>query len=248
MIVLALELAIITIVAFCGWRGYKNGLIRGVFGVVSLIVSLFLASVAATAYSKEFTEILSPFVGGIVDSALVAVMEESDEEAADINAVEPDDIIDEPEDAIPESENYSAAYNALKRIGLPESSSTRIAAMSVEGSEYIKIPTVLLSDMIAEKLSSVLSFVAIFGIAFILLAIIFTVIGNLVGVVFSLPGLKLLDTISGAVFGVLKGLIIVFALATVARYAGLLAPDILDSTTLLKYLVNNNPIANRIGI
>ena len=234
MIALALDLAVVFVIAFCGWRGYKNGLIRGTFGVVTLIASLFLASVAATAYSKEFTEILTPFVGGIVDSALIDIIDESLEGETDI-----------PEN---DSYNYSISYAALRRIGLPESSSERVAALAVDGSENDKIPAVLLSDMISEKLSSTLSYVAVFGIAFILLAIVFTVIGNLVGVAFSLPGLKLVDIIAGTLFGIMKGLLLVYALAVIVRYAGLLAPDTLASTTLLEKIVNNNPVAARIGI
>ena len=234
MIVLALDLAVISVVAFCGWRGYKSGLIRGVFGIVMLIVSLFLASIIATAYSREFTEILSPFVGGIVDTVFVEIKEEGS--------------MDNPEDIEFESENVGVAYTVLRRIGLPESSSLRVAEITTEGREAESIPAVVFSDMIADNLSSVLSYVAVFGIAFILLAIICAVIGNLIGFVFSLPGLRLLDAISGAAFGAAKGLIIVLALAAVVRYAGLLAPESLDATTVLKYIVNNNPIAARIGI
>ena len=234
MIILALDLAVIAIIAFCGWRGYRNGLIRGVFGVVSLVVSLFLASVAATAYSEEFTKILNPFVGGIVDSALVEIMD--GEHEYNLDALEN------------KSENFITAYAALRRIGLPEASALRVAELATEDNREEKVPTGFFSDIIADKLSSALAFVAVFGIAFILLAIIFTVIGNLVGIVFSLPGLNLLDTVAGVLFGVLKGLIIVLTLAAIVRYAGLLAPETLSGTSILKYIVNNNAIANRIGI
>ena len=234
MIVLALDLAVIGVVAFCGWRGFKNGLIRGVFGVVALILSLFVATVAARAYSNEFREMLSPFIGGIIDSALVELAEEETE--PDIEEVEG------------ESENYIAAYSALRRIGLPKASAARVAELTTQGRDDEVIPTSQLSDMITEKLSSVLAFAAVFGIAFILLAIVFAVVGNLVRFVFSLPGLKLLDTISGAAFGAAKGLIVVYVLAAVARYVGVFAPEILEGTTILRFFVVNNPIANAIGI
>ena len=234
MIILALDLAVIFVVVFCGWRGYKSGLIRGIFGIVTLVVAVFLASVIATAYSSEFTEMLSPFVGGVVDTTLIEIMEEG--------------IETDPDDPEFESANMQTAYTVLRRIGLPLASSKRVAEMATDGRETDSIPAVLFSDIIADKLSSSLSYVAVFGIAFILLAIICAVIGNLVGVVFSLPGLRILDAISGAAFGILKGLLIVFALAAVIRYAGLLAPESLDATTMLKYVVNNNPIATRIGV
>ena len=267
MLVLALDLAVIAIVVFCGWRGYKNGLIRGVFGVVFLVVSLFLASVAATAYSSEFKDMLSPFVGGIVDSALVEIIgigddteidsdadavsnagvgDDTDADAADTGF---DVDVDAELSAFEEiSENYVTTYTALRKIGLPISASGRIAEMTAEDHEERETHPALLSDLISDKLSSTIAFVAVFGIAFLLLAIVFTVAGNLIGFVFSLPGLKLLDMIAGVLFGIAKGLLIVLTLAAVVRYLGLLAPETLNGTSVLKYLVNNNLIANRLGI
>jgi len=252
MVVLALDLAVIAIVVFCGWRGYKNGLIRGVFGVVSLVVSLFLASVAATAYSTEFKEMLNPFVGGFVDSALVEIIgggADADADSESNAAANADiDAGSEQREFEDESENFITAYTALRKIGLPEAAAERVAQMTTEDDEEQDTHPAFLSDLIADKLSSALAFAAVFGIAFLLLSIIFTVVGNLIGFVFSLPGLRLLDIIAGVAFGLAKGLIIVLALAAVVRYIGILAPETLAKTSVLKYLVNNNLIANRLGI
>jgi len=229
--ILAIDLAIIATVVFCGWRGFKNGLIRGVFGVVALVVSIFIANIAAEAYSGEFTGMLKPFVGGIIDSALTDMDDEGVE-------YEPEEHEHENE-----SEQFGIAYTVLRWIGLPEPSAVRIAESSLD-----ETFEGLISDMIADKLSSILAYVAVFAIAFILLAIIFAVIGNLIGFVFSLPGLKLIDSIAGVVFGLAKGLLIVYTLAIVARYFGLLALDTLEQTSVLNYLVNNNPIADMLGL
>ena len=234
MIILALDLAVIAIVVFCGWRGYKNGLIRGVFGIVSLVVSLFIAGVAATAYSGELEDMLSPFIGGIVDSAIIDIVEKNVK--IDVAGFED------------KSETFQTSYKALRRIGLPETAAARVADMVTKDNEEGRLNIGALSNTVADKLSSVLAFVAVFGVAFALLAIIFAVIGNLVGFVFSLPGLELVDIISGALFGLAKGLIIVFTLAAIVRYAGVLAPEVLDSTKIMKHIVNTNPIAEIIGI
>lgn len=225
---LFIDLAIIGIVVYCTWRGFRNGLIRGVFGTVALIVSLLIANIAANAYSSEFEGILIPFVGGVVDTALSDIYSEAPEDGADNGNV---------------SEAFNAAYAALRDIGLPVPAATRIAEMAiVDDSERT------LSDVVADKLSSVLAYVAVFAIAFVLLAIVFAVIGNLIGFVFSLPGLKLLDSIAGTAFGLVKGIIIVLAIATFVRYFGLLAVDLLEDTSVLNYLVNNNMVADMLGI
>jgi len=226
---LVIDLALIAIVAYCTWRGYKNGLIRGVFGVVTLIAALILANITAAAYSEEAIGVLTPFVGGIVDSAMADIVEEG---------LEQDFIVIENE-----SEKFGIAYSALRRIGLPESASARVAEMAIEDEAEG-----FLSDLIATKLSSSLSYVAVFGIAFLLLAILFAIIGNLIGLVFSLPGLKLIDIIAGIAFGFVKGLLIVLTIAVIVRYFGLVAVSTLEGTSILSFLVNNNIIANLLGI
>ena len=229
MTVLLIDLAIIGIVVFCAWRGYRSGLIRGVFGVVTLVVSLFLANIAATAYSDEFTGMLTPFVGGVVDNVLSEMAAEGFEY--------------ELEDYDNDSEDFKAAYTALRRIGLPVPAAIRVAENATE-----KESDATLADTIAAKLSSALAFVAVFGIAFVLVAIVFAVIGNLIGLVFTLPGLRALDVVAGVAFGLAKGLLIVLAIAAIVRYYGILALETLEETSVLSYLVSNNIIADMLGI
>ena len=255
MIVLTIDLAILAIIAFCGWRGYKDGLIRGVFGVVALVASIFIANIAADAYSTEFTGMLKPFVGGLVESALTELREKN---------IEYDPGAHDHDISLPD---FGTAYEVLRWIGLPEPSAVRVAKLSVDEDSAtdgkpaarnerpadeepadVEAPETHISERIADKLSSILAYVAVFAIAFILLAIIFAVVGNLIGVVFSLPGFKLLDAVAGIAFGLAKGLILVLTLATVVRYFGLLAPDTIERTTILNQIVNNNPIANMLGL
>ena len=229
MTALLIDLAIVGIVVYCAWRGFRNGLIRGAFGIVALIISLLVANIAADAYSQEFEGILLPFVGGVVDTTLSEIYHD-DLEYAEI----------EHED---QSSDFLSAFTALREIGLPLPAAIRVAENSVaDESERT------LSDIISDQLSRSLAYIAVFAISFVLVAIVFAVIGNLIGFVFSLPGLRLLDTIAGAAFGLVKGIIIVLALGAVTRYFGLLAIDILEETSLLNYLVNNNIVADMLGI
>jgi len=229
-----LDVAVVGTVAFCGWRGYKNGLIRGVFGIVSLIASLLIANMAAEAYTDEAKGMLVPFVGGMLETT----MSELSEKGIEYQPIAHDHEIDDVD--------FGAAYLALRQIGFPEAASIRIAELSIEreedeGRRYF-------ADVIADRVSSTLAYVAVFGIAFLLIAIIFAVIGNLIGFVFALPGLRLVDIISGSVLGVLKGIILVYTVAVILRYFGVLVLPTLEKTSLLLYLVNSNPIANLLGL
>jgi len=232
--VFLIDCAVIGVVIFCGWRGFKNGLIRGVFGIVSLIVSLFIANFAAQAYANEAKEMLMPFVSGMIESTITEMAEDGIEYQALAHDHEQDHA------------DFGVAYTALRQLGMSEAASVRLAEQSLEieaneeGSYFV--------DIIAARLTRALSFVAVFGIAFLLIAIIFAVIGNLVGLVFALPGLKLIDMITGSVFGLAKGVLIVFTIAVIIRYFGLFIFSVIEGTTVLKYVVNHNPIANLLGI
>jgi len=230
-----IDLAVIGTIAFCAWRGYKNGLIRGVFGIVSLIAALIFANIAAQAYANDAKAMLMPFASGIIDSTLSEMNEKG---------IEYQPIAHDHDNS---DEDFGTAYTVLRQIGLPEAAAVSIAEQALElrdsGEHYSSF-----TDAVADKLTTTLSYVAVFGIAFLLLAIIFAIVGNLIGFVFSLPGLKLIDTISGAVLGFFKGVILVYSVAVIVRYFGILALSTLESTSLLNYLVNKNPIANLLGL
>lgn len=229
-----IDAAIVGTVAFCIWRGYKNGLIRGVFGIVSLIVALLVANIAAQAYAGEAKNVLMPFVSGMIESTMTEMTDEGIEYQALAHDHDIDDV------------DFGTAYTALRQLGLPESAAVRLAEKSIEIEDHEEDN--FFSDIVASRLTTALSYVAVFGIAFLLLAIVFAVIGNLVGFVFSLPGLKLVDMISGSVLGLVKGIIIIYTVAVIVRYYGLLILPTLEGTTILRAIVNNNPIANLLGI
>ena len=236
MTALLIDLAVVGTVAFCAWRGYKNGLIRGVFGVVSLIAALLVANIAANAYSGEAKGMMMPFIGGMIESTIT----EMNEDGVEYQELAHDHDIDDVD--------FGVAYMALRQLGLPEAAAVQIAEQSIDLDEEEEEQYTTFADVIADRLSTAFSYVAVFGIAFLLIAIVFAVIGNLIGVVFSLPGLKLVDIISGSVFGLVKGVIIVYTMAVIIRYFGLLISSTLERTTILRYLVNNNPIANLLGV
>ena len=229
-----IDVAVLGTVVFCGWRGFKSGLIRGVFGVVSLIVALLIANIAAQAYSGETKGMLLPFVSGIIESTMTDIAEDGLEYQALAHDHEISD------------EDFGTAYLTLRQLGLPEAAAVRIAEQAIADDTDERRGT--FGDVIADKLSGAFSYVAVFGIAFLLLAIVFAVIGNLVGVVFALPGLKYVDMITGAVFGLSKGIIIVYTVAVILRYFGLLILPTLERTTILRFIINNNPIASMLGV
>ena len=272
MMTLLIDLGVIGIVVFCAWRGFRNGLIRGAFCVAALLASLFLANTIARTYANEFTGVLTPFASGIIESTLFGSAGKDDDiididlDNIDISNVDLSDIdiaeldfgnIDLEDFDVEEfnldnitigsinnpPERFIAAYLALRQLGMLDAASSQIAQISSEDETGGFFPVI-----VGDNLALYLSFVAIFGIAFLLLSIAFTVIGNLINVVLTLPNLKIVDNISGVAFGVVKGLIIIYAIGVVVRYFGLLVHDIIDGTSILKHIANNNIIADMLGV
>jgi uncharacterized membrane protein required for colicin V production len=246
---IAIDVLLAVVVIYCMWRGYRSGVIRGVCGTLALVAAIFGANIAASAYSGEISVMLRPFVGGIVDGALSSLANGGDE--APGVADEDGELL---WDKIPsvlspgESDGESlraASYAALRKIGLPDAPAALIAD-KISGGEFESGTS--LADVISDKLCSALAYIAVFGVVFLLVSIIAAVIGNVLNLVFKLPGLEFLDSMVGLVFGLAKGVVIIYAAAAVIRYIGLLAPSIIEQTSVLKHLVNTNPLANILGI
>jgi uncharacterized membrane protein required for colicin V production len=133
----------------------------------------------------------------------------------------------------------------LRKIGLPDA-----AARSVSGQLKDNVGDMGrgLSAGITNSLCDALAYIGVFGIAFAIISIVFAVIGNVLNLVFKLPGIERLDSIIGILFGLAKGLIIIYVIAVIVRYLGLLSSDTVENTKILNYLVNNNPIADILSV
>jgi len=231
-----IDLVFIAIVAVCCWSGYRNGIIRGVCGVLAVIISLYGANIIANVYSAEFSGMIQPFGEGLVDGAVSSVLTDSDSE-------------DEVVFIVPEEDRddvYVVCLTALQSIGLSESAAAHIAESVAAETDTVNQD---MSGLLAEKLCERIAFAGVVAVAFILLAIIFSVIGNLINLTFEIPGIGIAERIGGAVLGLVKGIIIMYALAVLLRYLGMLLPDeIMESNKFLTGIINNNPVANRLGL
>ena len=248
---LIIDIALVIIVIVCAFRGFRNGMVRGLCGFLVIVLSLVIANAAASAFSDEFTDALQPFVGGIVDGKVQSIIApESDDEEDE--AVTDEDIEEAEKKPVIEYEmDYDTSstrgmvMNTLRELGFLESVSTTIADAIEQETEEIGYA---LSDIISAKLSSAIAHIAVFAIVFLLLSILFAVIGNLLNVVFSLPGLRLVDQIAGTALGLLRGVVVVMFLALVFRYLSLVGVNIAADTSLLGYFAEHNVIANLLGI
>ena len=227
MLNVIIDVVLLLILLGCAWKGYRSGLISGVFAILALVVAVYGADLVADTYSGEFTSVVEPFASGLVDRASSAAWDEFDAQG-----VTPD--------------VYTEAYETLRGVGFMRSAAENIArevsSGVTEGGHILKVAMV---DLLCVKVAYVLT-VAVF---FILIAIIFAVIGNIINLEFRLPGLELINGMLGTVFGIVRGLIICFALAWLLRFTGMAVKEsVVDNTLLLNWLMEANPLVGLLGL
>lgn len=236
LVTVLIDIILILIIVLCAYKGYRKGLIRGISGILAIVVSLYGANLLAETYSPEFTDVIQPFVSGIVYKSV----DEAEEKTA-----ESDYVYVGPEEG-KYDETYVISYESLRNIGI-----LRTAAENITNEVRGKVSKAghQLKEALVEKLTSTAAYVLTLVISFILIMIIFTVLANIVNLTFKLPGLELLNELLGLALGLAKGLIFAFAIAWVVRFLGFVIPEeIIDKTLILNWLIDLNPITSILGI
>lgn len=236
-----IDLVLIAIILICGWCGYKKGLIMGIGGIIVIVVSLLCANLLAQSFSYELVPVLRPFASGYMETTVtdpedgVLVTLGFDSESYSLT----DLIEQEPERA---KEICREAYH---RFGLAEDAAEQ---MSTEAMDYARENEKALLYSMSEILCQRASHVMCFSLAFLLILIVLTVIGNLPNIGFKLPNLDLLNDIGGAVLGVVTGILFCILICWCLRYLGLIfGIDTLDKTWLASKLMQNNHVVKIIG-
>ena len=225
--IIVIDLVLLLIILLCGWRGYRSGLIAGILAVCAVLFSVYAADILADTYSGEFTKMLEPFVTGVVDTASSSADEYFEKRGGEPGV-------------------FEMTYRTLEGVGFMKTAAENVSREIAE--EQTETGPVL-RRAIVDKLCSVAAYVLTFIIMFILLIIIFAVIGNLFNLAFKLPGLELINGVLGTLLGLAKGLLYVFAIAWALRFTGmLLSEEKVDSTMLLKWLMEKCPLVGFLGL
>lgn len=227
MLNVIIDVILLLILLGCAWKGYRSGLISGVFAILALVVAVYGADLVADTYSGEFTSVVEPFASGLVDRAAAEAGE-----TFEAQGITPD--------------VYTEAFEILRGVGFMRSAAENIAgevaSTVTEGGHVLKVAMV---QLLCVKVAYILT-VTVF---FVLIAIAFAVIGNIINLEFRLPGLELINGMLGTVFGLARGLMICFALAWLLRFTGMVIKEsVVDSTVLLNWLMGINPLVGMLGL
>ena len=235
-----LSLLFLAILIFCVWSGYKKGLIMGICSLIAFAVSVYGANLLSQTYSGEVIDALRPFASGFVE---VNVVEKTVRPAMGIDStgLSVKDFFAQYPDR--KTEFCTLTYEGM---GIYESTSEQLADEAVA---YAEEQGTDLLDAVVEVLCTRIAYVGGFIIAFTMILILLTVIGNIPNISFQIPNHEAVDDIGGAVTGLLQGLAFCTVIAWALRFGGLLiSQDTLSDTFLVSWFMDRKILVHFLGI
>ena len=233
---LIIDIVLITIIALCTWGGYKKGLIGSIAALLVIVLSLFCAKMLSAAYSGEVIPALRPFADGYLSATETRerVLDrmgygESDKSLDDILAEDP-------------SLRYDYAYECMSEVGLYADRADEMASRAVALAES---KDENMTDAAVDVLCDVVTYEGGLVLAFLIILIFITAVGNLFNLSFRIPNMVNLDEIGGAVLGFAKGIIYCVLLCWLRSFFGLvIGKKTLDGTTLARFFLTFKFITN----
>ena len=237
-----IDLVLLGILIVCVWSGYKKGIIMGVGGILCIIVAIYGANLLANSFSFDGVPALKPFANGYTESMLTgsdsAVMKRMGWEGSSYS---PEDLVEMYPDR--KLEFCSTCYQVL---GIDAKTADRMAAKAVTYARESGSP---IRAAVGQILCETVSYAGCFLIAFLLIIIILTVIGNLPNLSYKLPRLDLVNDILGALLGVVTGLMFCAVLVWALRFLGkLIGSGTLASTRIGSWLLRQAYLTKYLGI
>lgn len=237
-----IDLVLLGILIISVWNGYKKGIIMGIGGILCIIVSIYGANLLANTFSYDVVPALRPFANGYIeniiggnDSVVIKNMgwEGQDQSPEDLLAANPGR----------REEFCKECYIVL---GIDESAAAVMAQRAVTYSLETASP---IRSAVGQILCEVVSYVGCFILAFLIILIILTVIGNLPNLSYKLPRLDLLNDILGSLLGLVTGFMFCVILVWALKFFGLiLGKATLSSTRLGGMLLRKDYLLKYLGI
>lgn len=234
---------LILIILICGlWSGYKKGLIMGILSAVVLIVSIYGANLLSNTFSYDVVTALKPFAGGYVENTIDGedgVIEAMGWDNEDNYSLE--DLLIQHDD---ERERFAAI--CFEKMGVDSSAAEIMAESAID---YAQEEDKSLVDAVIHELCARISYVGCFVIAFLLIAIILTVVINLPNLSYKIPHMDLANDIAGTVLGLLTAATYCAILVWALKFMGIIiGMDTLSETALGGWFLKRDFMSAFLGI
>lgn len=235
---LVVDLIFLAILVICGWCGYKKGIIMGIGGLAVIIISLYGGHLLSTTFSYEVIPALKPFASGYLESRVETNLYEELGYEADENGLY--NAVYSVSDLFAQNPDLrqTVAKLTYKDLGVYDSTAEQMAQEAVDYSvdNSVSVSTGVV-QVFCERVTYYLGVI----LGFVLVAIVLTVIGNILNLSFKFPSLNFLNEIGGTVIGVITGICFCALLAWAFRFTGkLFDENVLESTRIASWFLEKD--------
>ena len=221
------DVILCAIILFCILIGFHKGFVKSFVEFIGYFAAMFAATVLGNAlavfvYNTFLRDMLVKKIGTAISTSATLPAEQKVQAIMQV---------------LPGFVTNSMVYHGVtaNSLGAAVSTSATAAAPKV-------------ADMISPAVIGLTKIVFAF-IIFILLLFVVRFVANALNTVFRLPFLHQINSLLGGVFGLLKGLVIVFLLCTLVQFTATLIPEknsesvqqAVNSSYVFKTIYQNNP-------
>lgn len=212
------DILIVAILIISMIIGRKQGFIKTVSGILTVIIAFSLASFAA----KETAPVISEkYISPYLSSAIV------------------DKVKPAPENTL----NLNELGNLFSKIGIPEGIvNSAVTDVSKTLTQSIAEPLTTMTNNISARLT----FGVLFILYFLILLLVISLLFKLLNMISKLPLLNFTNRLLGLIFGLVSGYLIIMIITFILNKTGILLTDaVISESIILKHIINYSFFFNK---
>ena len=206
--------------------GAHRGLFRALAGLAVVIVALVGAAIIANTLAAPAARLVTPLFREQIETKVDEAMARQSQE------------VQMPEEDVDEG---FAIEDLLALMGLDEDVRNSLASQT---QEKIQDTGVSLVMAVVESLAQSILYAALFLVSFVGLTILLKLLIRAMDLVLQLPGLHLVNSLGGAVIGLIEGALVLFLAIWVLRRFGVsFETDTVSATHILRFFATHTPLS-----
>lgn len=216
------DVAVVAILVFFVWRGWKKGLLLSLCGLVVALLAFWGAGFLADLLDAPVADAMEPKLASAIEGNI------SDYMAPHYDDLSPADPID-----------------GLREMGGLYEWVADALADTRESMDSVVLDTVQgVARAAARTIAVQIAHTVIFALAFVLLFILLTLLLHTLNLVAKLPGLNFCNGLGGGAIGLVKGVIILFVVIACLRlFSALITPEMEENTYVMRLFLRFDPIS-----
>ncbi|MBP1736735.1 MAG: hypothetical protein H6Q60_616 [Oscillospiraceae bacterium] len=211
------DAVIIAVLAVFILSGMRRGLILSLCGLLAVIVAFIGANFISTLLTPTVADSISPMVQTAVEQQLGDIP---------LDSVITEDSLNDMESSF----LVKLILQADQTLNLFDQAKEMLVSQ--------------FAQQVADTIATWIAHITLFIVSFFLLLVVWTLVSRALNLVAKLPGLHFFNKLLGGVFGGLKGVVLLFAVAWVLRYLWNVIPeDAIENAPLLHLLMTVDPLS-----